>query len=104
MNMLAHSGIHDADLILFCTNPEESPNAETISALNQTKTPAFLIINKSDLFSHNIVKNWSKTWRSMFDFKEHFIVSALHSTGTDALMQAILDSLPEGPAYFLRMN
>ncbi|MEP7321381.1 MAG: GTPase Era [Saprospiraceae bacterium] len=100
MNMLAHSGIHDADLILFCTNPEEVPEEEMIAPLRKTKTPVFLIVNKSDLFSLTRCENLVNQWKKLYEFKDHFIVSALHSTGTSKLMDSILPILPEGPAYF----
>lgn len=100
MNLVAHSGIHDADLILLCTSPEEGPDDATIASLSKCKAPVILVINKSDLYSQNRCQALLKDWLKLFEFKSHFIVSALHATGTSELMQQILTTLPEGPAYF----
>lgn len=100
MNMLAHSGVHDADLILCCTSPDATVDAEAINALSKTKSPVMLIVNKSDLFGKAKCEKAASEWGEKFEFKAKFIVSALTSKGIPELMQAILETLPEGPAYF----
>ena len=100
MNMVAHSGVHDADLILLCTSPEEGPDEASIAALTKAKAAVYLVINKSDLYSKNRCEVLLNDWKKLFEFKGHFIVSALKSTNTSSLMKEILSILPEGPAYF----
>ncbi len=39
-------------------------------------------------------------YRTIYDFADCFPISATKGTGLDELRKAILDKLPEGPAYF----
>ncbi len=100
MNLLAHSGVHDADLVLFCTTPDESIDPDTISTLSKTKSPVILVMNKSDLYKKEKCEKAIVAWSSSFSFKAHFMVSALTKAHIPLLMKEILDQLPEGPAYF----
>jgi GTP-binding protein Era len=69
--------------------------------VKQSKAKAFLILNKIDL-----VREKSKLlplieeYRKLYDFAEVFPISALKRKGLDDLLQAVLSSLPAGPAYF----
>jgi GTPase len=72
-----------------------------LDLLKQSKTKAFLILNKIDL-----VRDKSKLlpiideYRSLYDFAEVMPISALKRKGLEELISAIVSSLPAGPAYF----
>ncbi|MGB3530821.1 MAG: GTPase Era [Saprospiraceae bacterium] len=100
MNIHAHAGIYDADLILFVTTPEEKLDPDQVESIKKTKVPVLLIVNKSDLFSQEKAEAARQAWLSLYPFSHSFIVSALENKGTPELLETLLKSLPEGPAYF----
>jgi GTPase len=72
-----------------------------LDLVKQSKTTAFLILNKIDL-----IREKSKLlpviedYRKLYDFAEVIPISALKRKGMDDLLKTILATLPAGPAYF----
>lgn len=100
MNTMAHSGLKDADIILFCTTPDETIDELRLSELSRAKCPVFLIVNKLDLFDTKKASFSEQHWKAVFPFHKSFIVSALDHTGIDALKEEVLKTLPENPPYY----
>jgi GTP-binding protein Era len=102
MNAFIRLTFEDADLMLFVTDVKEDYEADdpVIEQLRQLEAPLFLVINKTDLATPEQIQAISRRWNDLIDFDETVLVSALHHTNTDRLLQLILDYLPVGPAYY----
>ncbi|MDX1939799.1 MAG: GTPase Era [Saprospiraceae bacterium] len=102
MNRFAHSTFEDADLMLLVTEPNETYENDDliIRRLQQIEVPLFLIINKIDLSSQAQILVLIEQWKAKLSFTKILPISALHQQGTQALLNVILEYLPEGPAYF----
>jgi GTPase len=98
MNRFALGTLEDADLILWVIEKTDSPNtyAPLIEKLKKTEAPIFLIINKSDLVGEPLLAEW----QSIGIFKEIREISALLKVGTEPLLEAIKNQLPDGPEYY----
>jgi GTP-binding protein Era len=102
MMQAVKSSLEDADLALLMVDATD--NVEESHQIFETlklKVPALLIINKSDMVSEE------KKMMEILDFfksqpyvKEVFVISALRQKGTEALMNGIINFLPEGHPFF----
>lgn len=91
----------DADLILFVTDINERyDESDVIERLQKTTSPIALIINKIDKSTEEYVKEKILYWQNLLDPKAIFAVSALLDHNITAVMQFILDNLPEHPPYY----
>jgi GTP-binding protein Era len=77
---------------------EEYP--ELLKHLKGLTIPVFLVINKIDMYKEDDINKTEEVFRSLFDFKEVFRISALTGKNVDALIEKTVEYLPEGPAYF----
>jgi GTPase len=102
MNKYAYSSFEDADLLLFVIDLFEDYESDdpTVQSLQKTETPKILIINKTDLDKENKAEELEAKWSGIIDFKSIYRISALNKEGIDELRTEIVDSLPEGPAYY----
>jgi len=83
----ANSDVHRNDLIL-------------IESLAGVKAPVFLVINKIDLVEKKYLLPLIDKFRTLYDYREIFPVSALKGDGIADLVTAIKEILPEGPQLF----
>jgi GTPase len=91
----------DADLILFVTDINERyDESDVIERLQKTTSPIALIINKIDKSTEEYVKEKILYWQNLLNPKAIFAVSALLDHNITAVMQFILDNLPEHPPYY----
>lgn len=102
MNRFVRSTFEDADLMLFLTDfwddyPDDDP---IIQRLQKVEFPIFLVFNKIDLLKEEQIEEAMEAWKKRIDFKDTFTVSALNKVGTDRLLKAVCDALPEGPEYY----
>lgn len=102
MNMQAHIGTKDADLLLFCTTPAEPIDQEIIFSLTKCSMPVWLVVNKSDLFSEGKTQECIDQWNKLYPFGKTYHVSALTMDSIPPLLSDILEALPEGPAYYAK--
>jgi GTPase len=102
MNDFAVGSFEDADVILFVTDIFETYSGEekVIKMLNTSAVPKFLIVNKKDLDKDNKTPDIISKWEEWVKFDQSFSLSAMEKSGLDALMAAIVESLPEGPQYY----
>lgn len=102
MNRFAFSSFEDADVLLMVTDIFEQYTGEetVISALKQTETPKILLINKIDLSKEQDIEEIARKWKELIDFEAVYFISAKEKTNLEALLQQILDWLPEGPPYY----
>jgi len=83
----ANTDVHPHDLFL-------------IESLAQVKVPVFLVINKIDLIEKKFLLPLIDKFRTLYNYREIFPVSALKGDGIEALLNAIKEILPEGPKYY----
>jgi GTP-binding protein Era len=98
------NSLEERDLLLFIVDAARAfgqDDRRAIDVARRTGTPVFLVLNKVDL-----VKEKAKLlpvieqYKEIFEFADYFPISASKGTGLTELRDAIVDRLPEGPAYF----
>lgn len=102
MNKFSYSTFEDADIILLIIDvlrPISVDNKLTLRLSNVT-VPKFLILNKIDESSEELIKEVRDSWHAAFSFEHTFEISAKLKTGVDDLFSAIKTALPEGPEYY----
>ncbi len=101
---VAQGTLNEVDIVLFLIDATDgSPGAGDkyiIEQLKSIETPVFLIINKIDLIQKELLLPLISAYKDLMDFAAIIPVSALDGSGTEALMNEIIDKLPEGPQYF----
>jgi len=102
MNRFAYSSFEDADILLFVLDLFESYEGDekVIQLLREITAPKFLVINKIDLDKDGKLEKLKEKWESILTFDQTFEISALENIGLEALRNAILATLQEGPAYY----
>jgi GTP-binding protein Era len=98
------NSLEERDLLLFVADSTRPPAEEDRRAIDMVRkigTPTLLVLNKIDLIKEKPrLLPLIDQYRTIYDFADCFPISAAKGTGLDALRKAILDRLPEGPAYF----
>lgn len=101
MMRFVQTSLEDADVVLFVIDVfEKIGEEELIVKLKKIEVPIFLVINKIDLAKQEQVTERISYWQEQIKAKEVIAVSALNSFNTERILQAILENLPEHPAYF----
>jgi GTP-binding protein Era len=100
MNMVEGS-IVDADLILLVTDiHEEYDETDVLKKLEGSLAPIAVLINKIDQSDEEAVKKKVAYWEEKLNPKAVFAISALHDHNIKAVMDFVLENLPEHPAYY----
>jgi GTPase len=109
------SAIEDADLLLFMIdathqnvppgistrgNPAPVRSQEVLGQLQALSTPVYLVINKVDVVRKDSILPIIDSYTTTYRFKEVFPISALTRDGTEILLKAIVNELPEHPPFF----
>ncbi len=98
------NSLEERDLLLFVADAARTFGEEdrrAVDVARRTDTPVLLVLNKIDL-----VKEKAKLlpiieqYKHVFEFADYIPVSSSKGTGLDELRKAIVERLPEGPAYF----
>jgi len=101
MMSFVNGSLVDADIILFVTDINEKYDEnDVLEKLAKTTSPIAVIINKIDKSQEDLVKEKITYWEEKLKPKAVFAVSALHDHNVPAVMQFIMDNLPEHPAYY----
>ncbi|MEY3678001.1 MAG: hypothetical protein RI924_142 [Bacteroidota bacterium] len=101
MMSFVNGSLVDADLILLVTDINERyDESDVLERLSKTQSPVAVIINKIDKSDEEKVKEKIAYWQEKLNPEAIFAVSALHEHNVQAVMQFILDRLPEHPAYY----
>jgi GTP-binding protein Era len=91
------------DLLLLIVDAAERFGAGDRSVLEMVKrsaVPAFLLLNKIDRIEKSRLLPMIDEYAKLHEFREIIPISALKRSGLDALLERVIDFLPEGPAYF----
>lgn len=99
----AKDSTKDVDLILFLTNPGEEigrGDKFILESLKSKNAPVFLVLNKIDEFTQDVVAKSLADFAKEFDFKEIIPISAIKGKNVDKLLELMVEELPEGPKYY----
>lgn len=96
------SALEDADVILYITDTQETPNKneDFLQTLSQQKVPIILVINKVDLSNQNDLETMVEMWRAKLPSATIIPASALHRFNLDIIINSIINHLPESPEFF----
>lgn len=93
--------IVDADLILLVTDIyEEYDEQDVFRKLEGSLAPLCVLINKIDQSDEDTVKKKVAYWQEKLSPKAIFAISALHEHNVQAVMNFVVENLPEHPAYY----
>ena len=98
------ASLEERDLLLFLADATRAFSVEDRRALDlatKTGTPVVLVLTKVDLLpDKSKLLPLIEQYKELHAFADYLPVSAVKRTGLEELRQAILQHLPEGPAYF----
>ncbi len=103
MVKIAVSSLAEVDVVLFLIDvslPLPERQAQTVAYLESTTVPAILVLNKIDLLSKAQIFPLIEVYRNIYPFAAIIPVSALLKSGTDVLLQELLQLLPAGPKFY----
>jgi GTPase len=97
-----NSALTDADMILYITDVTErtADESEYIDRIKSSGIPSIIAINKIDLTNQDDLETIVESWHKAFPQSPVIPMSALKSFNLDALLNAVLERLPDGPPYF----
>lgn len=99
----AMSALQDVDLVLWLVEAADfvGPGDQRIAKqLQQCRTPVILVINKSDLVSHDQMFSIIDRFKDLCDFAEVIPLSALKGKNTEELLSLIFRYLPYGEPFY----
>ncbi len=99
----AYSALKEVDAVLFMVNVSEKrgPGDDfIIEKLKGIKTPIFLVLNKIDLVTPEVLLERVESYKDTLDFAGVFPISVLQGNNVNELMEALINALPEGPQYY----
>jgi len=105
INAEARFALMDADLILFLVDASQWPDREDQQLAQEVaekapNTQKLLVLNKIDLVEQPAAQQIENAYTGLLDFDETIRISAITAVGRDALLERIIQLLPEGPKYF----
>lgn len=99
----AYSALKEVDAVLFMVNVSEKrgPGDDFIvEKLKGIKTPIFLVLNKIDLVTAEVLLERVESYKDALDFAGVFPISVLQGNNVNELMEGLINALPEGPQYY----
>jgi len=104
MMAVVRAALEQRDVILYladCTLPIDKAEQEALAVLAKVTTPALLLITKVDLLKDKrLLLPLITQFQALRQFDDYLPVSAVKGEGMEALRQAIVAKLPEGPPLF----
>src|SRR3974377_1912623 len=98
------AALEERDLLLFLADAAESfgeGDRRGVDVRRKTTTPVIFVLNKNDLLPEKAaLLPLIERYQAVYEFADYVPVSASKGDGLDVLKKAILERLPEGPAYF----
>lgn len=102
MLKMSRTALEDVDAILFLVDESEEIgrlDRYILETLAPIETSKILVINKTDLLSEEALLGITERYRAL-GFERIVPISALNAENIGALIDAIVNLLPEGPKYF----
>lgn len=102
MMNFVHGAVDDADVILYVTDTvEQSDRQEAIvERINRSGIPTIVVINKIDLTTPDKLEALAAEWQTRLPEAVIIPVSAKEKIGMGGVLDAILERLPEGEAFY----
>ena len=98
------ASLEERDLLLFvadASRPLGEEDKRAVDVLRRTDTPALLVLNKIDLLHDKAgLLPLIEQYKGVYAFADYLPVTATRGQGLDELRRAVVERLPEGPAYF----
>jgi GTPase len=98
------ASLEERDLLLFladCTKPLGEEDRRAVDLARRVDTPVLLVPTKIDILKEKEkLLPLIEEYKAIYDFAGYVPVSAKRKDGLNDLRAAILERLPEGPAYF----
>ena len=94
--------LHGCDIILVISDATQPAREDkfVLDLIKEGDTPVFLLLNKIDRIEKGKLLPTIEQFSTMYNFQEIIPISALKKNGLDDLLDAVVKTLPEGPAYF----
>ena len=99
----ALSTLSEVEIAALVVDAGETPgpgDKRVAEAIVQSKKPGVLVVNKMDLVPAAQREAKIAAYRALLPGAAVFAMSALKGGGVDELLEALVERLPEGPAYF----
>ena len=98
------TAIGDADVLIYMTDTLEKAdkNMEYISRLKDLGCPVIVVVNKIDLSDQPKVNALMQWWQEQVPAALVLPASLKEGFGTDNIMRAVLERIPEAPAWYDR--
>lgn len=100
----ALEALQEADVVLLVadtTRPPTERDAERLlTALEESRAPLFVALNKADVASEDSVRAWEQWVDEHLGGAPATRISALDGSGTETLLRQLRDALPEGPFLY----
>jgi len=92
----------DADVLLYMVTVEETElkDEKLFERIKKSKAPLFVLINKIDLSSQELVEKTIAHWQSIFPKAKVCPISALTGFFIPELLELMIELLPLSPPYF----
>ena len=92
----------DADVLLYMVTVEvtELKDEKLFERIKKSKAPLFVLINKIDLSSQELVEKTVAHWQSIFPKAKVCPISALTGFFIPELLELMIELLPLSPPYF----
>jgi GTP-binding protein Era len=101
MMKFVEGAIEDADIILFVTEVKEKElEEENIQRIRKATVPVIILINKIDQCEQDVAAKKLEEMLALFPEATCIPVSALHNFNIEAILNKIVELLPESPAYY----
>jgi GTPase len=101
MMNFVHHALEDADVILYVVDLYDAdPDPKILESIKSTGIPVILVVNKIDLDRGGQVESRIAEWQERLEPKRVVPVSAMLKANIESVLEALLEYLPEHPAYF----
>jgi GTP-binding protein Era len=99
----ALSTLREVDLVLFMVEPDDRIGKGDMhigKALEEVRTPVLVLINKMDCLGEEDREPVVARCREAYPGRPLFPVSALRGEGLEAVLEGVVEKLPQGQPYF----
>ncbi len=96
------SAFEDADVLIYMVEigEKELKDERFFKKITNAKIPVLLLINKIDKATQEEVEDKLAYWQEKVPNAEVFLISALEKFNIEGVFNAILEKLPESPAFY----
>lgn len=100
LNDTAREAARDVDVVCFVLDATQSFGRGDRFVAEPLPKSSLVVVNKADIVSKDQMLMQLVAVSKALGFDEYFPVSAKSGKGVDALIEAIISRLPEGPQYY----